>query len=109
MQEESVTLVDDIDGSPAWETVRFGLDGQGYEIDLSALHAGELRGALAGYVARARRARPARRGGRMPASRRDLPGVREFARARGYDVKDRGAVPARIAREYEAVKSLKDG
>ena len=36
-------------------TVRFGLDGAEYEIDLSTQHAQELRNALARYVGAARR------------------------------------------------------
>ena len=38
-----VSLVDDIDGSEADETVQFALDGVTYEIDLSAENAEELR------------------------------------------------------------------
>jgi hypothetical protein len=38
------------------DTVRFGLDGTDYEIDLSAKHAQALRDALARYVYAARRA-----------------------------------------------------
>jgi hypothetical protein len=51
----TVTLVDDLDGGTAEETVGFGLDGAAYEIDLSAANAGELRSALERYVAAARR------------------------------------------------------
>jgi hypothetical protein len=35
----TITLEDDIDGSPAEETVRFGLGAAEYEIDLSAANA----------------------------------------------------------------------
>ena len=41
-----VQLLDDIDGSPADETVTYGLDGTMYEVDLSAKHADKLRSAL---------------------------------------------------------------
>src|SRR4030088_2806619 len=50
-----VTLVDDLDGSKASETVQFALDGVAYQIDLSSLNASKLRDELAEYVARARR------------------------------------------------------
>jgi Lsr2 len=46
-QKVQTLLIDDIDGSEAEGTVRFGLDGTGYEIDVNAAHAAELRGALA--------------------------------------------------------------
>ena len=45
-----VRLLDDIDGNEAEETVRFGLDGTEYEIDLNAGHDRELRNALTRYV-----------------------------------------------------------
>ena len=37
-----VVLEDDVDGSPADETVSFGLDGVSYEIDLSAANASRV-------------------------------------------------------------------
>ena len=54
-QKIQVVLVDDLDGGEADATVRFGLDGVEYEIDLSAEHAEALRGALAPFVGAARR------------------------------------------------------
>jgi hypothetical protein len=73
-QNIQTLFIDDLDGSAAEGTVRFGLDGTGYEIDLNAGHARELRDALARYVDAARRVsssarRPARGGRRGPASR----------------------------------------
>ncbi|MGH3966503.1 MAG: histone-like nucleoid-structuring protein Lsr2, partial [Pseudonocardiaceae bacterium] len=46
-QKVAVLLIDDISGEPADETVRFGLDGKDYEIDLTAKHALALRENLA--------------------------------------------------------------
>ena len=55
MAQEVITkLVDDLDGSEATETVLFGLDGEGYEIDLNAKNAAALRKAIEKYVAAAR-------------------------------------------------------
>ncbi len=73
-QEVQILFIDDLDGSEAEGTVRFGLDGTEYEIDLNAKHAQELRDALGRYVIAARWAgggarRPARSGRRAPASR----------------------------------------
>ena len=64
-QKIQTLFIDDLDGSEAEGTVRFGLDGAEYEIDLNAEHAQALRDALARYVEAARRAgggarRPAR-------------------------------------------------
>ncbi len=55
-QKVQVLLIDDLDGSEADGTVRFRLDGTGYEIDLNAGHVQALRDALARYVQAARRA-----------------------------------------------------
>ena len=49
-----VKLSDDIDGGDADETVRFGLDGKAYEIDLSATNAAKLRGALRPFIDKGR-------------------------------------------------------
>ena len=72
-QKVQTLFIDDIDGSAAEGTVRFGLDGTEYEIDLNAEHAQQLRDALAAYVRAGRRVsggsrRPARGGRRGPAS-----------------------------------------
>ena len=42
-QKIQTLFIDDLDGSAAEGTVRFGLDGTEYEIDLNAGHAKELR------------------------------------------------------------------
>ena len=55
-QKMQTLCTDDLDGSEADGTVRFGLDGADYEIDLNTAHAQELRNALARYVSAARRA-----------------------------------------------------
>lgn len=62
----TTSLVDDLNGSAAVETVRFGFDGPELELDLSAGNAASLRSTLAPYIAQARRVRrvhvlPARR------------------------------------------------
>lgn len=48
-------LSDDLDGGDATETVKFGLDGTVYEIDLSDPHAEELRTFLNRYIGAGRR------------------------------------------------------
>ncbi len=50
-----VTIVDDIDGSAAAETVEFALDGVRFEIDLSSHNAAKLRATLEPWIAAARR------------------------------------------------------
>ncbi len=106
-QRIQTLLIDDLDGSAAEGTVRFGLDGTQYEIDLNARNAKQLRDALARYVDAARRvggsARKPSRGNR-PGSAAGLntTEVREWARAQGIEVKDRGRVPADLMVKFKA-------
>ena len=46
-QKVQTLYVDDLDGSEADGTIRFGLDGAEYEIDLNGKHTRELRDVLA--------------------------------------------------------------
>ena len=48
-------LIDDLDGTPAVQTVPFGLDGVTYEVDLSQENADRLREALDEFIAVSRR------------------------------------------------------
>ena len=106
-QKIQTLLVDDLDASAAEETVRLGLDGADYEIDLNAGHAQELRNALARYVGAARRPggtarRPTPGARRGPASGLNTTEVREWAKAQGIEVKDRGRVPADLVVKFKA-------
>jgi len=106
-QKIQTVFVDDLDGSEAEGTIRFGLDGAEYEIDLNADHAQALRDALAPYVRSARRAgggtrRAARASRRAAASGLNTTEVREWAKAQGIDVKDRGRVPAELVVKFKA-------
>jgi hypothetical protein len=105
-REVQIKLVDDLDGGSAAETVAFGLDGSAYEIDLSKRNATKLRGALEPYVAGGRKVTPARRGrGRGRAARPGGPSaaeIREWARGNGWEVSDRGRVPAEVRDAFDA-------
>ncbi len=103
-QRIQVLLIDDLDGGEAAGTVRFGLDGTEYEIDLSAAHSDELRKALELYLAHARRAGgPAKSTARTRRSSGavDTAKVREWAKGQGIEVKGRGRVPAGIVEQYK--------
>ena len=105
-QKIQTLLIDDIDGSAAEGTVRFGLDGAEYEIDLNTGHAKELRDALARYVEAARRVgdsrKPARGSRRGPSGGVNTTDVCEWARAQGIEVTDRGRVPADLVAQFKA-------
>jgi hypothetical protein len=111
-QKIQVLLVDDLDGGTATETVSFGLDGSGYEIDLSTENADKLREALAAYVGHARRATrgparatsPSSRPGRGSAriDREQTQAIREWARKNGHKVSERGRIPGSIVEAYNS-------
>lgn len=76
----TVTLIDDYDGkSKADETVQFSIDGVAYEIDLSTLNAGKLRGALEPWTEKGPQGRP------LEVRRRHPHEVRGRPRADGGD------------------------
>jgi nucleoid-associated protein Lsr2 len=100
-------LVDDLDGTPSDEvaTVRFGIDGVQYEIDLTPENAERLRKSYEDYVAVARRT-----GGRLqrgtrpvnkPAGASEAGAVREWAIENGYELSGRGRIPGHVIEAYE--------
>ncbi|AOP50479.1 Lsr2 family protein [Streptomyces lydicus] len=106
-QKVQVLLVDDLDGGEAEETVTFALDGKSYEIDLSDTNAQKLRESLAEFVKAGRRT-GGRSGGRGKAraaaasgGSQDTAKIRAWAKENGYNVNDRGRVPADIREAFE--------
>ncbi len=103
-------LIDDID-QEASETVRFGVDGSAYEIDLPARHASELRSMAGRYIRVARRIQPApsreRQQQHQPRPRTQIDPeqsrrIRSWAMERGLLASPRGRIPQHVADEYEA-------
>jgi len=108
-QEVFVSLIDDLDGSGADETIMFALDGAGYEIDLNAKNAAALRKTLDKYVANARKSAATTAGRGRPRARRgggkadpDPKTVRLWAQEHGLEISTRGRVPAEIIDRYRA-------
>jgi hypothetical protein len=106
-QKVQTLFIDDLDGSTAEGTVRFGLDGTEYEIDLNAEHAQQMRDALAAYIRAARRVGGGSRrlvhAGRRGSTRGlNTTEVREWAKAQSIEVKDRGRVPAELVVKFKA-------
>ncbi len=110
IEEVTVSLIDDFDGTAAAETVNFSLDGKVYEIDLSKANANEFRRALLPYVDRARTARPGagtrRKSGSRTGSRRpegyDRAEVRAWAKANRIKVAPRGRIANEIVEKWRA-------
>jgi nucleoid-associated protein Lsr2 len=103
-QKITVALEDDLDGGPAEETVRFGLGGTDYEIDLSKKNAAAFRKQLAPFIDHARKAGRGqrRRPGRTASSRERSGDIRAWAKDQGIAVSDRGRIPANVVDQYEA-------
>jgi hypothetical protein len=114
MARKVITLLtDDLDGGEADRTVEFGLDGVSYTIDLSERNAGKLRKALDTYIAAGSRMgrggaesrRPGRRAGGGAPTRTDRDqnrAIREWAAKNGYDVSERGRIPAAVVAAYNS-------
>lgn len=115
-------LVDDIDGTAIdegeGESIEFSLDGVDYVIDLKSKNVNDFRkkieyyvdhatrvggrkrkSAPAGGVAAAPAAQPASSTKRDPAQTR---AIRQWAADSGYEINDRGRIPADIVEAYEA-------
>jgi hypothetical protein len=101
-QRVETTLIDDLDGSEASETVAFAVDGTSYEIDLSKSNAAAMSRAFGPYVEHARRAgRSSRAPRRTSRNRHHSAAIRDWAKARGLKVSERGRIPADVAAQYE--------
>ncbi|MCU1569664.1 MAG: hypothetical protein JWR33_405 [Naasia sp.] len=109
-QKVIVETVDDLDGSVITDgsggTVAFSFQGRSYEIDLSEENREKLEAALDPFISKAR-ATGQRRRVAEPASSRGGSGgnrlqeVREWARANGHEVSDRGRIAKAIQDAYE--------
>ena len=103
-QKIQILFIDDIDGGEAEGTVRFAIDGAEYEIDLSAKHSDELRDTFKNYIAHARKLGGTARHGSTRVSRKpsaiDTVAARAWARENGFDITERGRVPAGVVAKY---------
>lgn len=112
-QKVEVVLTCDLDeaDTPAVDTVVFGYDGANYEFELCQAHLDEYHRVMKGFVASARRAAAGgrRSGGSGGAPRPSRPAgnpselaqVREWARNNGYEVSDRGRIPAQVREAFD--------
>jgi hypothetical protein len=111
-KHQIIKLVDDLDGGEANETVKFGLDGREYEIDLSSKNATKFRNLLLPYVDKgsrvdARRAvtvggrtATARGRGNAATEREQNRAIREWAQRKGIAVAPRGRIKQDIVEQY---------
>lgn len=114
-QRVRVELVDDLNGEEAQETVRFGVDGAGYEIDLTTGNADKLRSILSEYVEKGRKSTGGKRGqgGRQSSSssaptsgiqREQAQQIRTWAQDNGYTPSSRGRISQSIVDAYNKAR-----
>lgn len=100
-QRVEISLVDDLDGSAAAETIIFAIDGCDYEIDLSSKNASKMRADIDRWKNSARKTAQARR---RRSSKIDLGpsprALRAWANDNGYELSSRGRVPETIRVAY---------
>jgi len=107
-KQTTVTITDDIDGSGNAKEVSFSLNGRSWVIDLNAKNRAALEKALKPYIAKATEQRGNSRRGKgvrktsRARSRHDLGAVREWAKANGHQVSDRGRISGAVQEAYDA-------
>ena len=117
-QNVQVLLTCDLDEDDveAVETVRFGNDGNTYEIEMCQQHLDEYHNWMEEYVAVARRvggtgrARARAASSSTPKARRspavrgseDVGAMRQWARSNGFEVSARGRIPASVRAAFQA-------
>ena len=104
----TVALEDDLEGGPADQTLRFGLGGSEYEIDLNNKNATRFRKQLAPFIEHARGQGRAqrRRSARTTSSRARSGDIRAWAQEKGIPISERGRIPASVVDRYEAARAI---
>jgi hypothetical protein len=108
VRKTTTVRTDDLDGGPADETVTLELEGDTYELDLSAANARALREQLRPWTSKARRT--GTDAGAAPQRRTDLPAtgesrkalIRAWAAETGHPVPTRGKIPREVVAAYDA-------
>lgn len=121
-KQVSVQLIDDIDGSviddQAGETIEFSVSGVDYVIDLKPKNANEFHRKLGYYIEHATRTGGRKRAvprpkaaapdtSSTPVAKRDpaqTRAIRQWAADSGYEINDRGRIPAEIEQAYHAAQ-----
>lgn len=112
-QKVRIELVSDLSGDTLaeneGETIRFGLDGKEYEIDLSTKEASDLRSSLDSYVSVARKSNSGSKTTRNTsgspsrgADKERMTSIRNWAEQNGHKVNSRGRIKAEVVEAFDA-------
>jgi hypothetical protein len=100
------TLIDDLDGSEANESILFTYRGAAYSIDLNEKNAAAFDKAMARYVRSGARVAPQKSSARTSAAsagrRTDLAQIRIWAAEQGWQVSSRGRISSDVLDAYDA-------
>ncbi|KAI1693292.1 lsr2 domain-containing protein [Ditylenchus destructor] len=96
-----IIYVDDIDGSDGAATIEFSLQGKDYTIDLAEKNLAKLHQALAPYIEKARKSRTTASSVSKTKRRGNTTEIREWLRANGHKVPDRGAIRGDLLKLWE--------
>ena len=97
-----IVLIDDINGELGDETIKFGLDGIDYEIDLCSENAAKLRNLLDPWIQAGRRVGGRRVAGTDTRPVSDASKIRAWAREQNMRVSEKGRISAKIRSAYYA-------
>lgn len=105
-RHEVAIVTDDLSGEQLdaedHHQIRFSFDGKNRVIDLSAENAEQFRDDMSKWIKASRPDDRKRTNAARPADKSNTTAVREWARANGYEVSDRGRIPADIEAAYNA-------
>lgn len=107
-QQFQTRYIDDLDGTDLGETANtlsFAFEGKEYSIDLGDDNADTFRQAMTPYITAGRRVTDKAKAARKTSaatSPTHTKAIREWARANGYEVSDRGRIPAEVLQAYDA-------
>ena len=97
----TVTLIDDVSGEVADETVTFSLDGADYEIELTSTHAHQLRGVMMAWANAGRSTHTlGPRVVRVPTNQDERDAIRKWGGLHGYVFLSRGRIKYHIIDAY---------
>lgn len=104
-KETIIRITDDIDGSEAVESIRFAFRGTDYDIDLNAKNVAAIEKSFEKWIQHGQKSDPGIRTRQRRSSVKNkdqTAAVREWAKANGYQVSDRGRIAAEVRAAYDA-------
>ena len=95
-----IVLIDDINGELGDETIKFGLDGVDYEIDLTTENAKKFRDLMDPWIQAGRRVGGRRVAGTDTRKVSDASKIRTWAREQNMQVSEKGRISAKVRSAY---------